>query len=227
VSGFRMPKKAVSDTLDQRSVAPEAYVGTTTRTEIISNAMRPCATRADYAREIEKLWHEAQAKFLAIGRYLVAAKANLDLDGQRGDYERFVRNDLPFGRQIAHQLRVVAEAVDGGRLAEQELPRAYSTAFLLASLPDEQLRLARQQGLVAPSTSRPQVVAFRRALVPTDPVRLQRSRDRLLAEIERREAELEALRSQLAEVNLTLGTIDVTATDITDLDNGMNDSSQA
>jgi hypothetical protein len=80
---------------------------------------------------------------------------------------------------------------------------------------------------VAPSTSRPQVVAFRRALVPTDPVRLQRSRDRLLAEIERREAELEALRSRLAEVNLTLGTIDVTATDITDLDNGMNDSSQA
>jgi hypothetical protein len=73
---------------------------------------------------------------------------------------------------------------------------------------------------VAPTTSRPQVVAFRRALVPTDPLRLQRSRDRLLAEIERREAELEALRSRLAEVDLTLGTIDVTATDITDLNNG-------
>ena len=80
---------------------------------------------------------------------------------------------------------------------------------------------------MAPSTSRPQVVAFRCALVPTDPVRLQRSRDRLLAEIERREAELEALRSRLAEVNLTLDTIDVPATDITDLDNGMNDFSQA
>jgi hypothetical protein len=134
VSGFRMPKKAVSDTLDQRSAAADAYVGTTTRTEIISNAMRPCATRADYAREIAKLWHEAQAKFLAIGRYPVAAKANLDLDSRHEDYERFVRNDFPFGRQIARQLRAVAAAVDGGRLAEQELPRAYSTAFLRAYL---------------------------------------------------------------------------------------------
>jgi hypothetical protein len=136
--------------------------------------------------------------------------------GEHGDYERMIRDDLPFGRQIAHQLRVVAEAVDHGRLIEEEIPRSYSTVFLLASLDDKHLELARSKGLVRPETTRAQVAAFRRSLVSADPVRLQRNRERLVEEIERREAELRALRTRLAEVDHVLDTIDGEAIEVVD-----------
>ena len=169
MSDFKLAKRKISGTLDHViGGAGSDIESTTARTEIIANALRPCKTSDEYVREIRKLWAEAQAKFLAIGRYLVTAKANLDVYGKRGDYERMIANDLPFSRQIAHQLRVVAEAVDSGRLTEGELPQAYSTAFLLASLPDEQLAVARQRGLVSPLVARARVLEFRRTLMPRD-----------------------------------------------------------
>ena len=205
MSDFKLAKRKISGTLDHVIGGGGSDIEPTTpRTEIIANALRPCQTREEYVREIHKLWTEAQAKFLAIGRYLVAAKANLDVNGKRGDYERMINNDLPFSRQVAHQLRVVAEAVDSGRLGEDEMPRGYSTAFLLASLPDEQLAVARQRGLVSPAVARARVLEFRRTLMPRDLGQLQRNRERILAEIERRRAEIEALQARLSEIDMTI-----------------------
>jgi hypothetical protein len=205
MSDFKLAKRKISGTLDHViGGAGSDIESTTARTEIIANALRPCQTSDEYVREIRKLWAEAQAKFLAIGRYLVTAKANLDVHGKRGDYERMIANDLPFSRQVAHQLRVVAEAVDSGRLAEGEMPQAYSTAFLLASLPDEQLAVARQRGLVSPLVARTRVLEFRRTLMPRDLGHLRRNRERVIAEIERRQAEIEALQARLAEIDMTI-----------------------
>ena len=205
MSDFKLAKRKISGTLDHVIGGGGSDIEPTTpRTEIIANALRPCQTREEYVREIHKLWTEAQAKFLAIGRYLVAAKANLDVNGKRGDYERMINNDLPFSRQVAHQLRVVAEAVDSGRLGEGEMPRGYSTAFLLASLPDEQLTVARQRGLVSPAVARARVLEFRRTLMPRDLGQLQRNRERILAEIERRQAEIKALQARLSEIDMTI-----------------------
>src|SRR5690349_8073042 len=108
MSGFRLTKKSISATLDQQSGGVTPFDHSTARTEIIANSLAPCTDVTDYAREISKLWTEVQAKFLAIGRYLVAARASLT---KRGDYDRLINHELPFARHVAHQLRVVAEAV--------------------------------------------------------------------------------------------------------------------
>jgi hypothetical protein len=71
---------------------------------------------------------------------------------------------LPFGKNVAYQLRLVAEALDNGRLAEEHLPRSYATAFLLISLLEDDFAEAQKRQLVRGSVTRPEVYAFRREL---------------------------------------------------------------
>jgi len=195
MSGFRVSKAKALARQDE----------STTRSDILENAVVTLERPEDVVEEITKLWGEAQNKFLTIGRYLVQAAARFTAHRR---YEREVVSKLPFSRQIAHQLRVVAMAVDEGRLVKDELPRSYATVYILATLTDEHLNLARQQGLVCPEATRPQVEAFRRSLLPAAPKDLARRRERLMADIQKREAELARMRAELEEVEQALGTID-------------------
>src|SRR3954469_4697042 len=97
------------------------------RTQTLEQAVVSFEHPEDVVREITMLWHQANLKFLTIGRYLVKAAEQFATHRR---FESEVLSRLPFGRGVAHQLRAVAEAVDAGLLSEQEIPR-YSTAYML------------------------------------------------------------------------------------------------
>jgi hypothetical protein len=117
-------------------------------------------TREEFAARIGVLWKDAQRTFVEIGRQLQRAKAQLP----HGDFEGMVERDLPFGKNAAYKLRVVAEAIDTGRLPSDFAPQDYSTCYLIASLKDEELAVARERNLVRPDVTRADLLAFKRSL---------------------------------------------------------------
>lgn len=168
----------------------------TQRFRTIVNIVRDLHTEAEVVSEIDKLWGEAQEKFLAIGRYLVQAKLRF-----HRSYEASILPLLPFGKGVAYQLRAIAVAVDEGRLLEDEMPRSYATAYQLVSLPPSQFDLARKENLVRRDVLRREVEAFRIRLRGSDPLQ---DRGTLQREKERLEAEAARIAGRLAEISLAL-----------------------
>lgn len=168
----------------------------TQRFRTIVNIVRDLHSEAEVVSEIDKLWGEAQEKFLAIGRYLVQAKLRF-----HRSYEASILPLLPFGKGVAYQLRAIAVAVDEGRLVEDEMPRSYATAYQLVSLPPLQFDLARKANLVRRDVLRREVEAFRTKLRGDVPLQdreaLQREKDRL-------EAEAARITVRLAEISRAL-----------------------
>ena len=126
------------------------------RYETLSRSTLIFSDEREVILEIGKLWHEAQDRFLAIGRYLVQAKSMFNRT-----YEAKILPQLPFGKGVAYQLRAVATAVDEGRLLEDELPHSYATAYQLVSLSASELETARQHNLVRRDVLRRDVELFR------------------------------------------------------------------
>jgi hypothetical protein len=166
------------------------------RVEVIETAEMELLSRSEFIDAISRAWGGAQKRFLLIGRYLVQAKAKLP----HGEYLDMIERDLPFRRNIAFQLREVAEAIDCGRVSEREVPPNYSIVYQLATLSDAELRAARERGVVRPDVTRREVEAFKRMIrTPQqehkDALRARRrkllaERDRILADIRRIEEEL-------------------------------------
>ena len=154
-------------------------------------------TENEVLAEVEKLWAEAQEKFLTIGRYLVQAKRRF-----HRTYEASILPLLPFGKGVAFQLRAVATAVDEGRLLEEEMPRSYATAYQLVSLPPRHFDLARKENLVRRDVLRREVEAFRIRLKHTDAgtesEALHREKLRLEAEASRIALRLKEIEAALA-----------------------------
>jgi hypothetical protein len=166
------------------------------RLSLMANTIRDVYSEADVVAEIDKLWGEAQEKFLAIGRYLVLAKARF-----HRSYEASILPSLPFGKGVAFQLRAVATAVDEGRILEEEMPRSYATAYQLVSLPPTEFDLARKENLVRPNVLRREVAAFRLRIRE----RTSKDRDALVREKERLEAEALKIARRLKEIEAALG----------------------
>ena len=162
----------------------------------LERVVQNLGNREEYAGEITRLWGQAQEKFILIGKYLMQAKIRLP----HGEYEDMIARDLPFGKKAAHMIRAAAEAIESGRLHANEVPPNYSVVYALATLTDDQLKLARSQGLVNPKVTRPKIFAFKRSFLPTaDANRSDRSllleqlreqRRRLDEEIHRLEEEI-------------------------------------
>ncbi len=173
--------------------------------DIVRTAQRELRNPDEYVREISRLWREAQQSFLAIGRYLVQAKRRL----AHGEFQRMVEASLPFGRQTAYELRMIAEAVDCGRIPEPKLPQAASVAYQLATLKPDDLAAADQDGLVRPDLRRPEIVTWKRERLRqsagANHESLTRRRVRLAEIIRRHEEELEKARRELAELDEAIG----------------------
>jgi hypothetical protein len=203
-----LSKFAVSKRRSNRMAADEIEVSIpeTGRTKILSNSILNLSSEAEVVEEVSKLWGEAQDKFLAIGRYLRRAK-----DRFPGSFERKIVASLPFGKNVAYQLRLVAEAVDKGRLPEEHLPRSYATAFQLVSLPDPDFEEAKKRALVRSTVTRPEVNAFRKELQQIrsrsgDEVEhLKRERSELLREDERLRVRQAEVKARLEEIEQKLG----------------------
>ncbi|WP_043342753.1 hypothetical protein [Belnapia moabensis] len=125
---------------------------------------------AEFRASVRVEWQRAGQSFLRIGRLLLAAEQRLT----KYEYDSLIEGAgrlLPFGRTVAIQLRRVAQAVDAKRLPEQRCPSAYSVAYVLATLPDEQLRLADERNLIRPDVRREEVRAFKAEVIAAERLR--------------------------------------------------------
>lgn len=145
----------------------------------------------EIVREIDKLWREAQSKFIAIGRWLCKAFRE-----HEGTYEEAIVSRLPFGRIVAYQLRMVAEAVESHRLPVDAMPRSYSTAYKLVTLTAEDYQAALDQNLVRPDVTRAEVEEWKRARV--------KARAPKLAKRQRLAQERATIRTEIAELEVRL-----------------------
>ena len=194
-----MAFQATKGALRRRPEAPvEALPGSEgTRTRMLSNAVVARNNVEGYANEIGKLWGEVQQKFLTIGRYLILAKEKLE----HGEFERMVSTMLPFGRNVAHRLRVVAAAVEQGRLPEEALPRSYTVAYGLVILSEQEFEEARRRELIRPTLTNRELCEFRHEI--RQPVGEER-RTHLMREREKLASEMEKLRERMEEIEREL-----------------------
>ena len=173
-----------------------------------------CKTADEFAHEITRLWTSAQEKFLAIGSYLLDAKERLDAEGYKA-----LQGRLPFRSSVAYTLMRVAEAVQSGLLPKDGCPRDYQAAYMLVALKPPDLEQAKEQQLVQPTTTRQQVMDFKRSLAAAG-LTVQESRRTLIRKRKSLEAAIAKLQAELDEVNGKLGTggntIDIEAVDVTD-----------
>lgn len=115
------------------------------------------------ATTISDSWDRAQHEFISIGRTLLELQRTLSRD-ENARLLRESRKIFPFGKSVASILRSVAEALESERLTEEECPRDYSTAGMLARLGTVDLELARGRGVVHRDVKRAEVEEFRRSI---------------------------------------------------------------
>ena len=118
---------------------------------------------AKAATTISDSWDRAQHEFISIGRTLLELQRTLSRD-ENARLLRECRKLFPFGKSVASILRSVAEALESERLTEEECPRDYSTAGMLARMGTFDLDLARDRGVVHRDVKRAEVEAFRRSI---------------------------------------------------------------
>lgn len=172
-----------------------ALEGEDARVSDLKGAVVELSSRTEFVREIIRLWRESQARFLTIGRYLVQARSKLP----HGEYQTMVERDLPFGIHVAYQLRAVAEAIDGGRFSEVELPPNYSVVYQVMTLTESELQVARERGIIRPELTRREIAEFKRNIRVTSNRRtaLERRRKQILEQQVRLAEELQRIEEEL------------------------------
>jgi hypothetical protein len=186
-TGFKVSRRTIADREGPQTALPEH--GDAERLRYMANTIRELGdSRSEYIDEISRLWRDAAEKFLAIGRYLRQAKERL----RHGEFEAMIAADLPFGKHVAFQLKAIADAVDGGRVGQHELPSSYTTAYKLIEMKPETLARARNENLVRPNVTRREIIVFQKRLC--EEAQGLRPRPELLAE------ESSALKRRIAEL---------------------------
>jgi hypothetical protein len=107
---------------------------------------------------------------------------------------------FPFSRDVAYKLKTVAEAVDGGKVSVERLPRDYSVAYMLVTLTDQELRAAEKKNLVRTDVKRREVEEFRRFLrndFDERRLKLHKRRELLVAKIRQMQDELRRVDEEL------------------------------
>jgi hypothetical protein len=144
--------------------------------------------------DIRQAWHAIRHQALRVGRALLRIRREAP-----SAYDTIVREPgiLPFGENVAKKLRLIAEAVEGGRVREDVLPSHYSVAYEVVTLRDDELRVAMDRGLLRPEAERAEVLRFkaeiRGPMQNGTAVRLRRRRERLLQELREIEDRLHQL----------------------------------
>jgi hypothetical protein len=193
----RHASQMLADGAGQAQQLPILSLVTDERFQAVSLALMDARTEGEFITEIARLWREAQDRFLAIGRYLVRAHERL---GKRGYQQMLKSEEFPFSRDLAYKLKTVAEAVDGGKVSVERLPRDYSVAYMLVTLTDQELRAAEKKDLVRADVKRREVEEFRRSLRSDFGERrldLQKRRELLVAKIRQMQDELRRVDEEL------------------------------
>lgn len=120
-------------------------------------------------REVHAAWASAKQAFVEIGRALNALDDALHTKAERDALQEGFSRLFPFSAPVASQFKRVAEMIDSGRVPIEDCPGSYSAAYQLALLPPEQIKVARQRGLVSQSATRSQLMALRQELARRNP----------------------------------------------------------
>jgi hypothetical protein len=155
-------------------------------------------TPDDYVDAISHLWGRAQTAFLDIGRLLIKAKETMP----HGEYTAAVEARLPFSSRTAYQLREATrwmlEMERRKAIPLERLPGSYTTIYLLSTFDPPTLEQAEAEGLLKPELRRAELIAWRKGRAGDEEApeqrrkRLLREKQRLMEELRRIEAELEA-----------------------------------
>src|SRR4051794_14318257 len=152
----------------------------------------------DIANELSRLRRStgtAQAAMLESGRRLLRVQ---ELAGE-GGYRALHRAGLiPLSESAASKLRMIATAVDSGRIPIATLPRAVEAAVIVARLPEDRAARLIEAGVVRPEVTVQQIRDAVRPKAATSDGPLTSNQRRLL---ERRAARL---REELARIEARL-----------------------
>ncbi len=130
-------------------------------TDLLNDQARLTAV-LETRREVEAAWGRAKASFIEIGRALNRLDGQMRAREERAALKAGFERLFPLSEPIASQFRKVADMIDSGRVSAEACPGSYSAAYQLALLDPHELETAQLQGLVAPTTSRSALIAFRR-----------------------------------------------------------------
>jgi hypothetical protein len=168
-------------------------------------------------RQIEAILEMGRALIRAQGSFSQLEWTHLLEGGER---------ILGIPKTRATMYRAIAENIDNGRLPRDVCPESYSSVYLLACLPDWQLKLGIQSGVIRPDVTRAELQSFRRLPPPAtieetnapsqtnsstilslrhEESRLKLREARLLEEIEQVRTRLAEVRSRLADGRLPTG----------------------
>lgn len=116
-------------------------------------------TGQDYVDIIRTLWKNAQETFLEIGRYLEQAQRSLPPD-------EFLNlcSHLPMGKSARSQLMAAYRMVESRMLPEGCEQAGYATVYLCATLTEGEREEAISIGVIRPSMTRTDIVAFRKRI---------------------------------------------------------------
>lgn len=196
---------------DARNIGLNAEAGRSILTEIFAGTdllldEEKVSLILSVRAEVLDHWTKARNSFLSIGRALLALDEDTKLtEIEKHRLKRGSERIFPFSDAIASQLRQVARAVRAGRIPEELCPSAYSTAYHLTLLEDEELEEARRLNLVRPDVPRSDVLRFRRTLTERHLGQADRkARERLQARKTELEAEYARLKNRLEKTSQEL-----------------------
>lgn len=161
--------------------------------------------------EVDHAWGNAKQSFIQIGRSLNRLDGMMRTRAERQALKAGFERLFPLSESIASQYRAIAAAIDSGRLPQDACPASYSAAYQAALLEPHELDAARARGLIAPTTSRAALIAFRKQLVApclaqVDVASLQAEARRIDAKLDRLAEEQRTLKVRRAEIARLLDT---------------------
>lgn len=165
--------------------------------EILPPESKP-ETVDDYISTIARLYDEAEERFVQIGRHLIDAKARL----QHGEWGRLVAQ-LPFSHRTATMLITAARAIINKTIEPDRAPKSWANVYLLASMSDEERRLADAHNIIRPDVTRREILEFRREVSgpgQRDKSPLSTAMDEVAVELAQLMAQKRQIEARIAEL---------------------------
>ncbi|WP_372393717.1 hypothetical protein ABMY26_00420 (plasmid) [Azospirillum sp. HJ39] len=136
---------------------------------------------------INRLLEESRERFVLVGEILLDWKASVP----HGQFVKLIAERIEAGAlrnlsyQSANRYMTVASALRNGFVDPDELPKESEAAYLLTSLKEDELKIAKEEGLVRSTVRKAELTAFRKRLRAPSPAPAPDRRAELLREIER------------------------------------------
>lgn len=140
-----------------------------------------------FEESINRLLEESRERFVLVGEILLDWKASVP----HGQFVKLINERIEAGAlrnlsyQSANRYMTVAAALRNGFVGPDELPKESEAAYLLTSLKEDELKIAKKEGLVRSTVRKAELTAFRKRLRAPSPASAPDRRAELLREIER------------------------------------------